>query len=119
MSKDSVIVSKALHFAARVVRLYRRLSGEHEDTVVFKQLLRSATTIGVYANEAIYAISKEEFVTKLQLALRETAETEYWLHLLALSDYISEGESALLIADCLELKRILNAYIRTAKDNAK
>lgn len=117
MSKDSVIVSKSLHFAARIVRLYRRLSSEHEDTLVFKRMLRSGTSIGVYANEAIYGISRENFITKLQMSLRETAETEYWLRLLALSDYISEGESALLIADCLELKRILNAYLRTAKES--
>ena len=70
------------------------------------------------ANEAIYGISKADFVSKLHISLKETAETEYWIRLLNMSDYIDDKMSESLLNDCLELKRILIASINTAKENA-
>ena len=117
MSQDSVILSKSLQFAARIVKLYQYLTKEKHETVISKQIIRSGTSIGANANEAIYGVSKSDFIAKLQISLKETAETEYWLRLLVMSEYLSEPEGQSLIADCLEIKRILVSTLKTAKEN--
>ena len=117
MSQDSVILTKSLKFAARIVKLYQYLTKEKHETVISKQVIRSGTSIGANANEAIYGVSKSDFIAKLQISLKETAETEYWLRLLVMSEYLSEPEGQSLIADCLEIKRILVSTLKTAKEN--
>lgn len=119
MARDSILLDKSLKFAARIVKLYKYLLKEKHESIISKQIIRSATSIGANANEAIYGQSKADFLAKLHISLKETAETEYWLRLLALSDYITETEGQSLIKDCLEIKRILIASINTAKENAK
>ena len=117
MSKDSILLGKSLHFAARIVKLYQYLSKEKHESVISKQIIRSGTSIGANANEAVYGVSKADFVAKLQISLKETAETEYWLRLLVLSDYLTETEGQSLIDDCLEIKRILVSTLNTTKRN--
>lgn len=117
MSHDSIILSKSLHFAARIVKLYQYLSKEKHETVISKQIIRSGTSIGANANEAVYGVSRAEFIAKLQISLKEAAETEYWLRLLVLSEYLSEQEGNSLINDCLEIKKILIASLKTAREN--
>lgn len=117
MSQDSIILSKSLHFAARIVKLYQYLSKEKHETVISKQIIRSGTSIGANANEAVYGVSRAEFIAKLQISLKEAAETEYWLRLLVLSEYLSEQEGNSLINDCLEIKKILIASLKTAREN--
>ena len=117
MSQDSILLGKSLHFAARIVKLYQYLSKEKHESVISKQIIRSGTSIGANANEAVYGVSKADFVAKLQVSLKETAETEYWLRLLVLSDYLTETEGQSLIDDCLEIKRILVSTLNTTKRN--
>lgn len=117
MARNSILLDKSLFFAARVVKLHKYLTKEKRETVIAKQILRSATSIGANANEAIYGISKADFIAKLQISLKETAETEYWLRLLVLSDYLTEQEGESLLNDCLEIKRILISTLNTAKEN--
>ena len=64
-----------------------------------------------------YGQSKADFISKMHIALKETAETEYWLKLLTMSEYITEDMGASLLNDCLEIKRVLIASINTAKEN--
>ena len=116
MSQDSIILNKSLHFAARIVKLYQFLNKEKHETIISKQIVRSGTSIGANANEAVFGVSKADFIAKLQISLKETAETEYWLRLLVLSDYISEKEGQSLLDDCLEIKRILIATLKTARN---
>ena len=116
MSQDSVILNKSLKFAARIVKLYQYLSKEKHETVISKQIVRSGTSIGANANEAVYGVSKAEFIAKLQISLKETAETEYWLKLLVMSEYLTEAEGQSLIDDCLEIKRILVSSLKTARE---
>ncbi|MBQ8833902.1 MAG: four helix bundle protein [Oscillospiraceae bacterium] len=115
MAQNSILLEKSLHFAARIVKLYQYLTKQKRETVISKQIIRSGTSIGANANEAVYGISKADFIAKLQISLKETAETEYWLRLLVLSEYITETEGNSLIADCVEIKRILVATLNTAK----
>ena len=115
MSQNSPLLDKSLHFAARIVKLYRYLQKEKHESILSKQIIRSATSIGANANEAVYGISKADFIAKLQISLKETAETEYWLRLLILSDYLTEAEGESLLNDCIEIKRILVSTLKTAK----
>ena len=73
-----------------------------KESVISKQIIRSGTSIGANANEAAYGVSQADFISKMQIALKETAETEYWLKLLLLSDYLDEKLAQSLINDCLE-----------------
>lgn len=107
MAQNGILLDKSLKFASRIVKLYRYLLKEKHETIISKRLIRSGTSIGANANEAIYGSSKADFIAKLQIFLKETAETEYWLRLLILSDYLTEAEGNSLLADCVEIKRIL------------
>lgn len=101
MSANSILLDKSLKFAARIVKLHKYLVKEKKESIISKQIIRSGTSIGANANEAVYGISKADFIAKLQISLKETAETEYWLRLLMLSDYITEQEGESLLNDCL------------------
>ena len=116
MYKESLLLDKSLKFAARIVKLYQYLANEKKETVLSKQILRSGTSIGANANEAAYGVSQADFISKMQISLKETAETEYWLKLLVLSDYVDETLGNSLINDCLEIKKILIASLKTAKN---
>ena len=115
--KENLLIDKSIAFAARIVKLYQYLSKNKKETIISKQIVRSGTSIGANINEANYGQSKADFVSKMHIALKETAETEYWLRLLVLSEYISEKEGESLLNDCLEIKRILVATLNTAKNN--
>lgn len=117
MAQNSILLDKSLAFAARIIKLNRFLNKEKRETIISKQIIRSATSIGANANEAIYGQSKADFIAKLHISLKETAESEYWLRLLILSEYITDKEGNSLLADCLEIKRILIATLNTAKEN--
>ena len=71
MSQDSILLNKSLLFAARIVKLYQYLSKEKHESVISKQIIRSGTSIGANANEAIYGVSKADFIAKLQISLRQ------------------------------------------------
>lgn len=117
--KDNVLIDRSITFAARIIKLYRHLIKNKKETIISKQIVRSGTSIGANINEANYGQSKADFISKLHIALKETAETEYWLKLLVLSEYITHEMGESLLNDCLEIKRILIASINTAKNNAK
>ena len=117
MSADSIVLDKSLNFAARIVKLHKYLVKEKKETIISKQIVRSGTSIGANINEANYGQSKADFISKMHIALKETAETEYWLKLLIMSEYITEDMGKSLLEDCLEIKRILVASINTAKEN--
>lgn len=82
MTKDNPLLEKSLSFAARIVKLNQYLVKEKHETVISKQIVHSGTSIGANANEDVYGVSLADFISKLQISLKETAETEYWLRLL-------------------------------------
>ena len=115
--KENILIDKSVDFGARIVKLHRYLVKTKHEAVLSKQILRSATSIGANIYEAQYGNSKADFIAKLHIALKETAETEYWLQILRKSDYLDENMAASMMNDCLEIKRILIASINTAKDS--
>ena len=114
--KENLLIDKSIAFAARIVKLHQHLHENKKETVISKQIVRSGTSIGANINEANYGQSKADFISKMHIALKETAETEYWIKLLYMSEYIDEKMSRSLLEDCLEIKRILIASINTAKE---
>ena len=116
MSNDSILKTKSMSFAKRIVRLYQFLSREKQEYVMSKQLLRSGTSIGANIAEAIYGSSRKDFVAKLYIAEKESAETLYWLELLNSCEYIPDDLFHSLCADCRELLSMLAATIKTCSE---
>lgn len=117
--KANLLIDKSIAFAARIIKLRNHLIKDKKETVISKQIIRSGTSIGANINEANYGQSKADFISKMHIALKETAETEYWIKLLNMSEYIDDKISKSLLDDCLEIKRMLISSINTAKENIK
>ena len=117
--RENVLIEKSIVFASRIVKLHDFLVKSKKGLPLAKQIIRSGTSIGANINEANYGQSTADFVAKLHIALKETAETEYWIKLLHLSAYIDNKMCESLLNDCLEIKRILIASIKTAKESNK
>ena len=105
-------------FAKRIVRAYQYLCDEKHEFVLSKQLLRSGTSIGANVAEAQYGSSRKDFLNKLYIALKECAETLYWLELLASCGYFSAEEYHSLFDDCDELRKLLTSITRTTRNNS-
>ncbi len=117
--KENILVEKSIVFAARIVKLHDFLIRNKRGQTIAKQIISSGTSIGANINEANYGQSPADFITKMHIALKETAETEYWIKLLHLSEYIDDNMFHSLLEDCLEIKRILISSLNTAKANQK
>ena len=115
MIRDNVVVDKSMEFAIRIVNLYKYLQSEKRETVMSKQLLRSGTSIGANAREAIYGQSRGDFLSKMSIALKEASETEYWLELLSKTEYLNEQEYESIRADCSELAKLLTAIVKNTR----
>jgi len=114
---QSILIQTSLKFSAKIIKLQQCLIKEKQETIISKQIIRSATSIGANINEANYGSSKADFIAKMHIALKECAETEYWIRLLKESEYIEEKMFNLLIKDCLDIKKMLVATLNTAKKN--
>ena len=117
--KENLLIDKSIAFPSRIIKLHQYLIKTKKETIILKQIVRSGTSIGANINEANYGQSKADFISKMHIALKETAETEYWLKLLTMSEYINEDMGESLLNDCLEIKRILIASINTAKESTR
>lgn len=115
--KENALIEKSIEFAAKIIKMHRYLVKEKKETIISKQIVRSGTSIGANINEANYGQSKADFISKLYISLKETAETEYWLRLLVKSELLTVREGESLLKDCIEIKKILISSINTAKNN--
>ena len=114
--KENLVLEKAEHFAVRIVKLYNFLRNEKKEYVLSKQLARSGTSIGANINESTCAISEKDFLSKLYIALKEAAETMYWLRLLNKTGYLNQRQFDSMYSDCEELKKLLQSITKTLKD---
>ena len=115
--KENAAVEKCFDFAVRIVNLYKYLTREKGEYTMSKQLLRCGTSIGANVAEAQRGQSLPDFAAKMNIALKEANETEYWLRLLHRTDYLSREQFDSIYADIQELLGILIAICRTS--NAK
>ena len=113
MKTDNVVADRSMEFAVRIVRLYKYLREEKQEFILSKQLLRSGTSIGANVQEALRGQSRKDFVSKMNIALKEVAETEYWIELLHRTDYINKVEFDSIFKDCKEITKILMSIVKT------
>ena len=113
---DNPVQSKSFRFAVRIVNLCKFLHDEHKEFILSKQLLRSGTSIGANIAEAQQAQSKADFINKMNIALKENYEADYWLRLLFATQYLSKDAFDSIISDCTELKKLLISIVKTAKE---
>ena len=112
---ENTVESKSFRFAVRIVNLCKHLNTDRKEYILSKQLLRAGTSVGANIVEAEQGQSRADFVSKMNIALKEAAETNYWLRLLQATDYLTESEFTSIIADCRELEKILTSIIKTTR----
>jgi len=117
MEKENIIIRKTFEFALRIINLVHYLKYKKNEFVLSKQILKSATSIGANIEEAEGGQSKPDFISKIQIALKEAKETRYWLKLLLESGYVTKESGTPLLGDCNEIILILNSILITAKKN--
>ena len=113
---ESKLRELSTDFAVKTIKLCETIKGHHS---LVNQLERSSTSIGANIHEVNYAHGKPDFIAKLQIALKECYETEYWLELFARADILSRETTEALYIQCGTIRRILIASINTAKENMK
>ena len=113
---DNLIEEKSFRFAIRIVKLNQYFRAKKKEYILSKQILRSGTSIGANIAEAQQAQSKADFISKMEIALKETSETKYWLRLLKETDYLSAVEFESIFQDCVEIERILVSIVKSAKN---
>ena len=111
--KESIIQKKSFEFAVRIVNLYKNLS-KTNDTIILKQLLRSATSIGANVNEGSAGQTRRDFITKMSIASKEARETLYWLKLLSETKYYDIDLKS-YYDECSELVKILTKIMKTSQ----
>ncbi len=113
---NNTIQDKSFRFAVRIVNLCKYLQTEQKEFVLTKQLLKSGTSIGANVSESQQAQSRSDFISKLNIALKEAYETNYWLRLLHETTYLTNDAFQSIITDCQELERLLISIIKTLKE---
>ena len=113
---ESKLRDLSMDFSVRIINLVKDLRAKHE-AVISNQIGRSGTSIGANIYEAHYAQGKRDFISKLEIALKEASETGYWLELLYRTDYIDEKTYQSLNEQCTSIRVMLIASCRTAKGN--
>ena len=116
--KENKLAELSLDFSVDIINLVKFLKSNHE-SIISNQIGRSGTSIGANIYEAQYAQGKKDFISKLEIALKEASETGYWLELLYRTKYIDEQTFKGLSSKCTSLRAMLIASCRTAKENAK
>ena len=114
--KENKLADLSMDFSVQIIALVKELKSKHE-TVIANQIGRSGTSIGANIYEAKYAQCKKDFISKLEIALKEASETGYWLELLHKTNYIDESTFKSLSEQCTAIRVMLVASCRTAKNN--
>ena len=114
---ESIMLDKAKDFAIKIVNTCKDIKTDKKESVMTNQLLRSGTSIGANIHESKYAHGTTDFISKMQIALKECYESEYWLELLFRTEYIDESIYNELRNACGTIRRMLISSINTTKKN--
>ena len=112
---DSILREKSKLFAKDIVFLCRELKQEGVETTLTNQLLRCGTSVGANIHEAQYAQGTKDFISKLEIALKECNECEYWLELLMETENLSHNRFSQFNSQVINLRRMLVSSITTLK----
>ena len=116
--KENKLAVVSMDFSIQIINLVKELKAKHE-TIISNQIGRSGTSIGANIYEANYAQGRKDFVSKLEIALKEASETNYWLELLHRTNYIDEPTYKTLNDQCTSIRVMLVASCKTVKSNSK
>ena len=114
--KENKLTELSMEFSVDIINLVKHLKACHE-SVISNQIGRSGTSIGANIHEAQYAQGKKDFISKLEIALKEASETGYWLELLYRTNYIEEPYFKSLSSKCTSIRVMLISSCKTAKQN--
>ena len=114
---DNIIETKSFDFAVRIVNLYKHLLEDKNERILSNQVLRSGTSIGANVSEAQRGQSKPDFNAKMNIALKEACETDYWLRLLHSTDHLSDKEFESIEKDIREIIAILTSICKKSNNN--
>ena len=115
--RENILIDITKKFAIDAINLCKVIKEERGEKILVGQLLRSATSIGANLHEGNYASSKADFINKLQIALKECFETDYWLELYKETKYITPEEYKTMHEGCSKIRTLLTSSIKTAKQN--
>ena len=120
MKEDNIVRTKSLEFGARIVKCVRFILEKvsYAEHPICTQLLKAGTSIGANIRESVDAESREDFIHKLKIALKEANETDYWLELFFRAEYLNEAQFESLKSDCDEIRKLLTSIIKTTKINS-
>ena len=113
--KENKLVDLSKQFAVDIVKLCTEIKEKRKGNVLLNQLLRSGTSIGANIHDANYASSRADFINKLQIALKECYESDYWLELFKDTNMITNDEHKDMFGKCSKIRKLLIASITTAK----
>jgi four helix bundle protein len=119
MRKSNILKEKSFAFAVRIIKLYKYLKSKHNEYILSRQIIRSGTSIGALIRESENAESKKDFIHKLNISLKETDETQYWLALLYETEFMTKEMFDSINTDVEELIKLLVASVKTSKENLK
>ena len=114
---NSIMLDKAKALSISIVKICRSIKETKKESVLTNQLIRSGTSIGANIHESKYAHSTADFISKMQIALKEASETGYWLELLYKTNYIGEEQYNFLESKCKSLRAMLVSSINTVKNS--
>ena len=116
---ESIMLDKAKDFAVEIINMCKLIKEIKRESVLTNQLMRSGTSIGANIHESKYAHGTADFISKMQIALKECYESEYWLELLNRTGYIDDEQYKKIINDCGQIRRMLISSINTVKEKGK
>ena len=114
LTNSILLITKSKSFALEIIKVCNIVKQSKKETVLTNQLIRSGTSVGANIREAFYGHGKADFIAKLQIALKECSESEYWIELLIESGYYDDTK---ILEMCIEVKKLLISSINTAKAN--
>ncbi|MBE6804526.1 MAG: four helix bundle protein [Ruminococcaceae bacterium] len=115
--KENLLVDLSKQFAVDIINLCTDIKETRKSNILLNQILRSGTSIGANIHEANYASSKADFINKLQIALKECYETDYWLSIFKETHIITDTEYKDMFTKCSKIRKLLVSSITTAKNN--
>jgi len=116
MKQENLILDKTFKFSIRTIKLSKHLKDKKVEREIISQVLRSGTSIGANAEEAVGASSRKDFIHKLRIAYKEARETSYWLRLLNATDLLEVGIANSMLNDCEEILKILGTILKSTAE---
>ena len=113
---ESIMLDRAKDFAVEIINMCKSIKETKRESVLTNQLMCSGTSIGANIHESKYAHGTADFIAKMQIALKECYESEYWLELLNRTGYLSDEQYKIILNECGQISRMLISSINTVKN---